>query len=170
MKQEELKKKIRCQHNSPDITEMELPIHADIGEGFTFEFRGKEYITKAAVSLSGDKREIFFDVKALSGIYAGKLRYCCEAVSFISFVTNSIEYSNVDDYFLKKKIPKEYNDLDFFITHPISLDEINTDRERWIGHKEGDPICVFTSKRDILKIIEELKEVFPQDEWEFVII
>lgn len=180
MTREGLKQKIKCEADSPDITEMELPIHKRMGEGFSFECDGEKYTTEASDLVPENllpkdkpdfknKRKLYFYISSFRGISAGASHFYCEGVSYITNVNQANRMHSIAGGLGDVVIPKENRTLDFHIVRPITQAEIDSDQDRWFAYYEGDLIDAFENENTILKIIEELKEVFPQDEWEFVI-
>lgn len=152
-----------------DITKMEAPIPKTIGEGFSFDLDGRRYTTTGDYPPSKNKehrRLITFNITSFVGLCAEAVHYYCSVTSSIYNISGNY---TVMGYLNGIEIPNENKSFKAEIVRPITKKELNSERWEYLLGDTNAKVNAFESIEELDKYIDEVKKIFPKEQWIVVI-
>ena len=150
-----------------DIINAEFPLSKTYGEGFSFEYNGKKYITRG-ITKKG-KRVCTFFISTFVGLCGGARHYYCRMSAIMQNGDETDITHSICGYMGGVEIPLQNRTLEWEICHILTEEDIKKDPCRYEYCKPGDTTNAFEDKNEIYQIIEQFKKAFVPGEWEIQI-
>ena len=155
-----------CLCDNSTIFDAKFPIPTNYGEGFQFEYNGEIFETRG--KWENGKRILDLSVTTFASYTAGATHYYCR-VRLPLICKNTARGVWIVGNIVDEKVPKQFRDVTFDLCKPLTLEEIENDRQdRWNGFYEGDPRNAFYTEEEMLEVINSLTKYF-DDGWRFKI-
>lgn len=155
-----------CLCDNSTVFDAKFPIPSNYGEGFQFEYNGE--IFETCGKWEGGKRVLDLSVTTFGSYTAEASHYYCRIRLPLSCKSTTRKMW-IDGSIVDEKVPKQFRDVTFDLCKPLTLEEIENDRQgRWIGFDEGDSRNAFYTEEEMLEVINNLTKYFDNG-WRFKI-